>query len=276
VLSDDPANGAAQALRDRVVETARRTALDAALRARAAETATHWAALRAGSRPQTDVVDLTPARLAELRTRQPADALGGRPDPPPEWETRLRHTLAKPVSFDFVETPLQDVLAFLSGLADVTIILDPEAVKDGSPSVTLRVSQMPLEKALGWVCKLVGLRYALRDEALYITHRVHNDAPVLRIYEVSDLTIPIQNFKGRHQALASDGGFQSTGAQGGTGQGTGNSVGEDFFGKNEEDQEEKPFTGQDLVRFIQRVIAPGTWWIEEGEEDALGRIEATR
>jgi tetratricopeptide (TPR) repeat protein len=267
VLSDDPASGAAEALREQVVETARRLALDKALRARAAETAQYWDGLRAASSPQVELVSITPARLAELRTRKPLGVLGEHREPPPEWETRLRETLTKPVSFDFVETPLQDVLSFLSSLVGTTIVLDPEAVKDKAPSVTLRVNNMRLETALNWVCKLMGLRYSLRDEAIYISNRV-DSKPELRMYDVSDITIHIQNFAGRRTALATAEG------QGGEGGGSAStSIGADFFPPEDKEKEEKRWTGQELVEFIQRVVAPGTWRDDEAGEGALGRIE---
>ena len=85
------------------------------------------------------------------------------------WERRVKEALNKTVSFDFVETPFQDVIAFLSSLADVTMVLDMEALRGGPHSVTLRVSDMRLESALKWVLRIVGLSYALEDEAILIS-----------------------------------------------------------------------------------------------------------
>jgi hypothetical protein len=78
------------------------------------------------------------------------------------------------------------------------------------------------------------------------------------MYDVSDLTIDIKNFQGRQQALASDGGYSSTGSSGSGGSG-GDSLGEDFFGDEDDEEEDEKLTGQSLVEFIKRTIAPDTW-----------------
>jgi len=85
------------------------------------------------------------------------------------WEGRIREAMNKRISFDFVETPLQDVVSFISQLADLTIVLDTEALRDKPRRVTLKVHDMRLEAALGWVVRLCGLGSALRDEAVFIS-----------------------------------------------------------------------------------------------------------
>ena len=94
----------------------------------------------------------------------------------PEWGARIRETLSKRVSFDFVETPLQDVLSFISALVDLTIVLDTEALKDKPRFVTLKVKDMRLEAALGWLLRLTGIQYALKDEAIFISTRQRTSA----------------------------------------------------------------------------------------------------
>ena len=155
-------------------------------------------------------------------------------------------------------------IAFVSSLADVTIVLDTEAIKDEPHSVTLRVNDMRLQSALNWVLKLVALKYTLKDEAIFVSkaERIH-DKPVLRMYDVTDLTIDIKNFQGRQQALASDSGYASTGSSFGGGGGN-DTMAEDFFGDDEEDEEEDKLTGETLVEFIKKTIAPGTWSDDAG------------
>ncbi len=263
VLLKDPANGAAEALREKAVETARRTALDKVLRARASATADHWDRVRADTTPQGELLSISPARVAQLNRQAVGLAIGDSREDTPQWERRVREKLDRPVSFDFVETPLQDVISFLSTLTDVTIILDTDAVRDTAPSVTLKVNKMRLERALNWVCKLVGLKYGLRDEAIYISNRFH-DKPVLRMYAVSDITISIQNFKGRSRALATAEG-RGEGSQGG-----GSEV--PFFPNDDEKKgDEEPFTGQKLLEFIKKTIAPGTWIPDD--EEGFGRAD---
>ncbi|MBM4039688.1 MAG: hypothetical protein FJ290_14360 [Planctomycetes bacterium] len=108
-----------------------------------------------------------------VRTMRGQKLTPARPDrakPPagqPEWVAEIRRAFEKRVTFDFVETPLHDVVNFLSSLVDVTIVLDEPSARD-APNITLRVNDMRLEAALGWILRIVSLRYQLKDEALFI------------------------------------------------------------------------------------------------------------
>jgi hypothetical protein len=201
-------------------------------------------------------------KFEEVRNRKPATHLGEE-DVEQDWERRIKEALNKKVTFDFVETPLQDVVNFLSSLVDVTIVLDTPAVKD-APNVTLRVNEMRLQSALNWILKLVALKYTLKDEAVFISKAENiQEKPVLRMYDVTDLTIDIKNFQGRQQALASDSGYASTGSS--FGGDAGGQMAQEFFG-DEDDQkdEEDKLTGESLVDFIKKTIAPGTWADDTG------------
>jgi len=259
ILREDPGNGAALSLREAADEVGQTALIEQAGKKRKVETDRHWLETRSYTVPQTKLVDISPERFEEVRSRTVATAFGGEDVKPQEWEARIREAMGKKISFDFVETPLQDVIAFVSSLTDVTIVLDAEAIKDEAPTVTLRVNDMRLEAALNWVLKLVNLKYTLKDEAVFVSkpERIH-DKPILRMYDVTDLTIDIKNFQGRQQALASDGGYSSTGSGGGGG-GGGDSLGEDFFGDEDDEDDEEKLTGESLVQFIKRTIAPGTW-----------------
>jgi len=143
-------------------------------------------------------------RLEEVRRRTAVTAIGGERRRVEPWEARMREALKnKKVSFDFVETPLQDVISFLSALTEVSVVLDTEAIKEEARSITLRVNDLPLGSALNWVCKLAGLRYTLKDEAVFISRPERTyERPVLRMYGVDDLTIDIKEFERRQHALA--------------------------------------------------------------------------
>ena len=258
ILREDPGNGAAQSLRQAADQVGQDALIVQAGKKRKVETERHWLETRAYTVPQTRLVDISPERFEEVRSRTVATAFGGDEVKPQEWEMRIREAMGKKISFDFVETPLQDVVAFVSSLTDVTIVLDAEAIRDEAPMVTLRVSDMRLEAALNWVLKLVNLKYVLKDEAIFVSkpERIH-EKPLLRMYDVTDLTVDIKNFQGRQQALASDGGYSSTGSGGGGG--GGDSLGDDFFGDIDDEDEEEALTGEALVEFIRRTIAPGSW-----------------
>ncbi|MFO7900624.1 MAG: hypothetical protein R6V58_16380, partial [Planctomycetota bacterium] len=71
---------------------------------------------------------------------------------------------------------------------------------------------------------------------------------VTRYYDVSDLTIKINDFKPNLKALTQEGGDEGKIP--------------DLFERDElaaAEEEPDTFTGQELVDFIKRVIAPGSW-----------------
>ena len=256
VLRDDPTDGAAATLAEKATTAAHEAAIDEALRTREARTARHFDGLRALAAPQDEVVHMPLSRFEEVRRRKERPIFGYAEEPPQPWEAGLREALGRKVSFDFVETPLQDVVSFLGTVADVTVVLDAKALDDPIPSVTLRVQDMRLGAALNWVCRLAGLGYTLKNEAIFISNaqRLH-DRPVLRMFDVSDLTVEIRNFKGKQQALASDDGWDPDSGGGG-------GVDWPFDDEGDEDDDEG-LTGESLIEFIKRIIAPGQWDDEE-------------
>lgn len=96
-----------------------------------------------------------------------------RPKPAPpaearehEGEQKIREALQKRVTFDFVNTPLADVMNFFHALTNVNLIVGPGIDRD--QEVTLRVNEMPLGQALQWIARLVGGRVDIRDGAVVI------------------------------------------------------------------------------------------------------------
>ena len=91
------------------------------------------------------------------------------PEEEPEWKLEIKEQMQKRISFDFVDTPLEDVVAFLTNLTNANMVLDPAAVGGDDVPVTLKVSDMKLEAVLDWILRLVNLSYVLIDEAIFIS-----------------------------------------------------------------------------------------------------------
>lgn len=92
-------------------------------------------------------------------------------------EERIKKSLSRKVSFEFVDTPLSDALEFIRHLANVPIILDPKAIaagKDKAP-ISLRVADMEMDKALQWILKLADLEFNVQDHAVFVFHREKED-----------------------------------------------------------------------------------------------------
>lgn len=93
------------------------------------------------------------------------------PNPIEEWEKEIMKKLSRRVSFEFVDTPFVEARSFMQSLANINITVDPEAVEEGldQKTVTLRVTDMDMGTAFKWICRSVGLRYELRDQAIFVT-----------------------------------------------------------------------------------------------------------
>ena len=87
----------------------------------------------------------------------------------------LRDRLAQRVTFDFQDTPSDDVFQFLRQVSGVNIVIAP-AFATRARTVTLRVLDMPLKDALSWLAELQAIAITAEDGALYVSAPA--DAPV--------------------------------------------------------------------------------------------------
>ncbi|NQT53912.1 hypothetical protein HQ576_17785, partial [bacterium] len=78
----------------------------------------------------------------------------------------VHKALEKRLSFDFVNTPLADVAAFLSGILKVSLVVDPELPKD--TTLSLKAKDMKAAHAVSWVAEAAGGRMVVERGAVYI------------------------------------------------------------------------------------------------------------
>jgi|GEM_PF-3421667 len=86
-----------------------------------------------------------------------------------DWRRTFEEHLDRPVTFEFVDTPLDDVVAFYRAMMKVSIVVDRRAVEGRNPAVTLKVDQMPFRDALTQVYGKLGLAYTFENGAIFIT-----------------------------------------------------------------------------------------------------------
>lgn len=88
-------------------------------------------------------------------------------------EQRIRTTLHDPTRLEFVDTPLSDVMQYLSDLHDLPIVIDYTALDDvgigADQPVTLNVEGLSLRSALKLLLDPLELVYAVQNEVLLIT-----------------------------------------------------------------------------------------------------------
>ena len=84
-------------------------------------------------------------------------------------DEKIAGALAKPVSFDFVATPLEDVGKFMQSLLKVNLVLLDNGKK--GETVTLKVDSLPAGAALQYVGLLVGCEVGVDKEAVVLGKR---------------------------------------------------------------------------------------------------------
>jgi len=81
--------------------------------------------------------------------------------------------LKRKVTFDFVDTPLSDVVMFLQSFGDLNIVVDKGGLErtgiKKEPLVTLKLSDVTIEAALKFIAEEWGLSFGARDGVLVIS-----------------------------------------------------------------------------------------------------------
>lgn len=132
-------------------------------------------------------------------------------------ERRIREALDEQTEIQFVDTPLQDVMDYLSDLHNITIILDDVALGDEGISsdepITLILSGITLRSAMKIMLEKLQLTWVIEDEVMKITTQLAADEKLeTRVYPVGDLVIQLQS-----AAAGIGGGVGGLGVGGGIG-----------------------------------------------------------
>ncbi|MCZ7647103.1 MAG: hypothetical protein M5U26_17910 [Planctomycetota bacterium] len=173
-----------------------------------------WEDIEAAQIPYGDLLTY-PSNWDEI-SRRPDRMAIGKTKVEEEWKKDIRKKLQRKVSFEFVDTPLEEAIAFLRSLTNVTMIVDPKVLEGGAAPINLRVTDMTLELALDWILRLAELDYALKDNAVFISKKQTLIEDVdLRIYDVSDLTQTVPDFPGPDFQLVTVGDDPAAGGAGG-------------------------------------------------------------
>ncbi len=117
-----------------------------------------------------------------------------------EREIEIDKKLRTPVSPEFTNAPLSQVMEYLAKLGGVNLYLDPqglaeEGVTTDTP-VTIDLRQeIMLKSALNLILQPLHLSYVIKDEVLKITSEQMRDVEVVTVtYYVGDLVQSIPNF----------------------------------------------------------------------------------
>ncbi|MDP6110603.1 MAG: hypothetical protein QGF00_03470 [Planctomycetota bacterium] len=83
----------------------------------------------------------------------------------PEWQKQLEEQMKKRISFDFVNTPIVDVVAFVTNLTGTGCSLDPKAVGKDDLPITLKAVDMKLRHAMDLIMDQAGLVWRITRAA---------------------------------------------------------------------------------------------------------------
>lgn len=85
------------------------------------------------------------------------------------------------ISFEFLDTPLRDVVVFIREKTNINMIIDPEA---GNVSVSLKLKDVPLRTALKYLLPK-GHEYVIEGDIIHI----YKQKMEMRVYDVRDILI---------------------------------------------------------------------------------------
>jgi uncharacterized membrane protein YgcG len=197
-------------------------------------------------------------------------------------EQEIEDKMDDPVSLEFRDTALQEVIEFLQNYTNVNIVLDRPALEEEGITtetpVTIHVEGIKLRSALKLLLDQLNLAYIIEDDVLRITTATKaGEKLTYKVYPVADLVIPILPLGGGGGMMGGGmgggmggmgGGMGGMGGMGGGGFGGGGGGfgggGLGGFGgfRNVDD------LSDELIELIQDVIAPESWDVRGGPGSA--------
>lgn len=199
--------------------------------------------IRASMLPQLELVRYT-TEWPEIDARRSAP-VQGLEEKAENWRKEIANQLEQEITLDFQDTDLADVVSFLQRVTNANMVLDPKVVAAAPPPVTLRVERMKLRFVLDFIMKITGLKYTLRNEAIYISNEQGTRGDLfMKIYDVRDLTHAMASFPGPGMEIPEPGGTGSM-----------------LLPPVEPDT--TPETGE-FMEIIRQVVAPASWSDEAG------------
>jgi type II secretory pathway component GspD/PulD (secretin)/tetratricopeptide (TPR) repeat protein len=116
-----------------------------------------------------------------------------------EKEREIERRLDLPISFDFKDTPLKQVIEDLRDWTGINIVPDQPALDDENISldrpVTMHLEGVATKSALNLLLHQAHLIYVIKDEVLQITTEAHARGKMeAKTYQVADLIIPVDNY----------------------------------------------------------------------------------
>ncbi len=116
-----------------------------------------------------------------------------------ETVRQIEHKLTTPVTLNFTDTPLKNVIDDLRAWQGINIFVDESALLEEGISlekpVTIKLELVPMKSALNMLLSSSHLTWTIKDEVLQITTPKHSKGALsTKTFQVADLVIPIPDF----------------------------------------------------------------------------------
>ncbi|MHC4606035.1 MAG: tetratricopeptide repeat protein, partial [Planctomycetota bacterium] len=151
------------------------------------------------------------------------------------------------ITIDMQDAPLADVIEYIREISGLNFVIDSQNVDRDDP-ITIKVSDIILEGALKLILNPRDYGFYVEGGVVIITSgEAIGMRTKLEMYDVQDLIFSLRDFPGVDISLRDErlhGAFRA-----------------------EEESEYQPFTGEDLVDLIERVIDPEGWG--EGDKSIM-------
>ncbi len=171
---------------------------------------------------------------------------------PRSLDEALRRLGASRVTVDFRDTTLQEVARFVQAVAGFNVIVAPAVqakAGDGLPRVTLNLRGVTLRQVVDLAARFTETKLRYEGGILeFTTPEAARGKPVLRVYSIADVTLPLRNFPGPDLNL--------------------HPSGAEFEDEEESDVENSFGDPQKVIDMIREMTGEGTW------EDELVSISA--
>ncbi len=119
--------------------------------------------------------------------------------------SRLGGRLDQRVTLDARDQPLNETADFLRSVTGLNIVVAP-ALLANPPLVTMQVRDMALGNLLTWLQRVTGVHAGFVSGALYLSDQPVAGSVRTRLYDVSDLAMPIRDFPGPDLSVPQPGG----------------------------------------------------------------------
>ncbi len=219
--------------------------------------------------PDDDPFGSDAPKPAEAKPPKPkADPAKANPRSEPKLhggEKAILKAFQEETSIEFVDTPLADILDYLSHKHRIPIILDGPALKEagveGSTPITRNLSGIPLRSALEIVLDELQLKWVIYHDVLMITSPTKAESDEYmqtRSYDVTDLITMVRDHEERDPFSPTTESYGDIGWYSGPTFNTG--MGDrGFGGYGPAPSRFQPVAYQPIMDAITNTIAPKTW-----------------